>query len=147
MEPVDRSTDHGSRPDLVVAGFVKGAADCDLDLTVAIETVVADDEIPEILTMYTTTTHTNTDGRFVDRYDVPDNVRDRLHGWVMCTVLLHPLVPGAFEHCKVVRWQRQSSDELIAGLCALLATVSFEVGLSRSERQPDGDGATIRRAA
>ncbi len=147
MEPIDRTRDHGSRCDLVVAGTIKGAADCDVDLMVAIETVVPDHEIPEILTMYSTTTRTTADGRFIDRYDIPDDVRDHLHGWVMCTVVAQPRVPGALGYSKVVRWQRQSSGELIAGLSALLATVSFEVGLSHLDRRSDGGGATTRRAA
>ncbi len=142
MEPVDRTSDRGSRCDLVVAGNAKGASHTDVGLMVAIETVVPDNEIPEILLMYSTLTRTDADGHFVDRYDVPDDVRHQLHGWVMCTVVVQPHLPGASGYTKVVRWQRQSSGELIAGLSALLATVSFDIGLSRADRARDGGSAT-----
>ena len=89
--------------------------------------------------MYSSPTRTDADGHFVDRYDLPDDVRHRLQGWVLCTVVVQPRVPGAASYTKMVRWQRQSSSELIAGLSALLATVSFDVGLSHP------DGATASR--
>jgi hypothetical protein len=135
MEPVD----------LVIAGTIKDAANCDVDLLVSLETVVPDHEVPEILTMYSTRTHTDGVGRYADRYDVPDEVRRDLRGWVMCTVVLQPQVRGARSFTKVVRWQRQSSNELITGLSALLASVSFEPGLSHADRPRHGGAATTRR--
>lgn len=123
-----------NRCELRVGGTIKGAARIDVDLMVAIETVVPDNEIPEILVMYGARAHTDADGQFVDRYAVPDEIRPRLHGWVMCTVDVRPLVPGVGGYSKVVRWQRQSCIELIAGLGALLAAVSFEVGVVTRDR-------------
>jgi hypothetical protein len=133
------------RVDLVIAGVIKDAANCDVELLVAIETVVPDHEVPEILTMYSTRTHTDGAGRYADRYDVPEEVRRHLHGWVMCTVVVQPQVRGAGSFTKVVRWQRQTSNELIAGLGALLASVSFETGLSHAARPRHGGAATTRR--
>ena len=145
MEPVDRDSDHGGRRDLVIAGTVKGASHSELDLMVVIETVVPDNEVPEILAMYSVPTRTDADGHFVDQYDLPDDVRHRLDGWVMCTVVVQPRVPGTAGHTKTVRWQRPSSCELIAGLSALLATVSFDVGLSHAGRARDVGDATTGR--
>ncbi len=118
-----------SRCELRIGGTIKGAASSDVDLTVAIETVVPDNEIPELLVLYSARVRTDADGRFVVDYSVPEETRRHLHGWVMCTVVVQPLVPGAGEYSKVVRWHRPSSSELIAGLSALLASVSFEVGV------------------
>jgi hypothetical protein len=136
MESAARPSDRDDRRDLVIAGTVKGIPHSELDLVVAIETVVPDNEIPEILAMYSSPTRTDPDGRFVDRYDLPDEVRHRLGGWVMCTVVVQPRVRGTGSYTKMVRWQRQSSSELIAGLSALLATVSFDVGLSQTDGTP-----------
>ncbi|MDP9464313.1 MAG: hypothetical protein M3P52_06800 [Actinomycetota bacterium] len=124
---MDANHDHGNGCELVVSGMIHGAPGSDVDLTVAIETVVPDDEIPEIIGVYTTRARTAADGRFTDRYAVPDEMRGRLRGWVMCTVVVQPRVPGARSSCKVVRWQRSSSAELIAGLSALLASLSLDV--------------------
>ena len=71
MEPVGRTRDHGRPPRPRGAGTIKGAANCAVDVIVAIETVVADHEVPEILTIYSITTRTDADGRFTDRYDFP----------------------------------------------------------------------------
>ena len=68
---------------------------------------------------------TDADGRFADSYDLADDVRALLTGWVKCTVQLWPQVPDAPIHTKVVRWMRPTSEELIAGLSALLADVRF----------------------
>src|SRR4249919_1082735 len=144
MEPVQKTSDHGVRRDLVIAGSIKGAADCDVDLTVAVETVVADHEISEILAMYFTSVHTDSTGHFVDRYDLPDDVRNNLHGWVMCTIVVQPRVAGAPPYVKVVRWQRQASGDLIAGLSALLATVSFDIDRSPANRPPAAGSLPIR---
>lgn len=119
--------DHPSNAaDLVVAGTVKDSPSSDIDLVVAIERVVADNAPAEILDVYCCRTCTDADGRFADRYTPPAEVRGRLHGWVMCTVGVQPRVPGAQGCWMVVRWQRQSSDDLIAGLSALLGNASFE---------------------
>ena len=129
MEHIDQT---GARCELRIAGTIKGAASNDVDLMVTIETVVPDNEVPELLVLYGARAHTDGDGWFVDCYTVPDEIRPHLHGWVMCTVDVRPGVPGVGEHPKVVRWQRQSCTELIAGLCALLATVSFNVDRVRA---------------
>jgi hypothetical protein len=147
MEPVQKTSDHGVRRDLVIAGRIKGAAGIDVDLTVAIETVVADHEISEILAMYGTSVHLDDNGHFVDRYDLPDDVRDHLHGWVMCTVVVQPRVAGAPPYVKAVRWQRPASNDLIAGLSALLATVSLEVDGAPADGPHAAGGAPIRRLA
>jgi hypothetical protein len=112
-------------PDLIIAGTIGEAAERDLDVTVAIETVVPDDEVSEILGLYCTRVRTDERGRFIDRHTPSDDLRSRLQGWVMCTVMVQPCVPGAVGHCKVVRWHRPSSVGLITGLSALLASVSF----------------------
>ena len=116
--------------ELVIAGTVGEAAGVDLDVTMAIETVVPDDEVPEIIGLYCTRIHTDADGRFSDRYAVPDETRRRLQGWVMCTVVVQPLVLGAGAYTKVVRWQRSTSDELISGLNALLSALSVDLRIS-----------------
>ena len=142
MEPAARPSDRDDRRDLVIAGTVRGAPHSELDLVIAIETVAPDNEIPEILAMYSSPTRTHAGGRFVDRYDLPDEVRHRLVGWVACTVVVQPRVRGAGSFTKTVRWQRQSSSELIAGLSALLSTVSFDVGLSQADGTPAIGGET-----
>jgi hypothetical protein len=126
MDTVGQTSNHG---ELLVAGTIKDAPRSDVDLVVVIERVVPDDEIPEILGLYGNRIRTDADGRFADRYTVPDDMRQHLHGWVMCTVVVQPQVPGAGSYVKVVRWQRPSSDELIAGLGALLSPVSFKLGV------------------
>ena len=131
MEHIGRTCDPC---ELRIGGTIKGAASTEVDLMVAIETVVPDNEVPELLVMYCTRAHTDAHGRFVDRYTVPDEIRPHLHGWVMCTVVVRPLVTGAAGYTKVVRWQRPSSGDLIAGLGALLASVSFEVGVVSRDR-------------
>jgi hypothetical protein len=134
MEAAARPSDRDERRDLVIAGTVKGTSRRELDLMVAIETVVPDHEIPEILAIYSSLVRPDAVGRFVDRYDLPDDVRHRLHGWVMCTVVLQSRERGAITHTKMVRWQRQSSSELIAGLSALLAAVSFDLSHADAAR-------------
>jgi hypothetical protein len=142
--------DHRSTcSELVIAGTIGDGAIRDLDVTVAIETVVPDDEISEILGLYCTRIHTDAGGRFSDGYAVPDETRRRLHGWVMCTVVVQPLVAGAGSYSKVVRWQRSTSDELIRGLNALLSSLSFDHRLSpadhRANDRHDAGSATTRR--
>ena len=118
-----------NRCELRIGGTIKDCASIDVDLVVAIETVVPDNAIPEILLLYSARATTDADGRFVDRYNVPDEIRRHLHGWAMCTVVAQPLLAGADACTKVVRWQRPTSSDLVAGLGALLASVSFEVGV------------------
>jgi hypothetical protein len=113
--------------DLVVSGTIKGAPSSTVDLVVVIERVVADDALPEIIGLYGTCAGTDAAGLFVDRYTPSDDVRQQLHGWVMCTVMVVSDVPGAGGYSKTVRWQRQSSSELMSGLSGLLAGVSFDV--------------------
>jgi hypothetical protein len=113
--------------DLVVSGTIKGAPSSAVDLVVVIERVVPDDALPEIIDLYCTCAGTDAAGLFADRYTPSDDVRQHLHGWVMCTVMVVPDFPGAGGYSKTVRWQRQSSSELMSGLSGLLASVSFEV--------------------
>ncbi|HEX4982849.1 MAG TPA: hypothetical protein VFV63_14180 [Ilumatobacteraceae bacterium] len=126
-----------TRPNLVISGRVTDAhgapAVVGLQLTVAIEAVVADvtlsggfgsDELgPTVYDAYGVELLTDADGRFTDSYDLADDVRQVLNGWVKCTVQLRPEVPDAPIHTKVVRWMRPHSHELIDGLSALLADV------------------------
>jgi hypothetical protein len=133
--------------ELLVAGTIKGAANSDVGLTVAIETVVPDNELPEILTLYAGRTRTDADGRYVDRYAVPDADRRKLHGWVMCTVVVQPQRSGCGGYTKAVRWQRQTSAELIAGLNALLASVSFDVGVATPAEHRSTGGRDHQRRA
>lgn len=130
-----------TRPNLVIGGRVTDAtgapAAVDLQLIVALETVIADGAgawvsgAPRasgasghtVLDAYCATLRTDVDGRFADSYDLADDVRGLLNGWVKCTVQLWAQVPGAPVHTKVVRWMRPSSGELIEGLSALLADV------------------------
>lgn len=130
---MDASEHQATGDELVLAGVIRGASSCDVDLTVAIETVAADDDVPEILGLFGTRIRTDANGRFADRYAVPDELRRRLHGWVMCTVVVQPRLPGAGAYTKVVRWQRSSSQELLAGLSALLAPLSFTVEPCRED--------------
>ncbi len=109
----------------MIAGTIADAANIEIDLVVAIETVVPDNELPEILGMYCARVRTDERGRFIDRHTPPDDLRRKLQGWVMCTVMVQPCLHGATEHCKIVRWHRPSSVGLIIGLSALLASVSF----------------------
>ena len=111
----------------MIAGSIKGASYTDVDLLVAIERVVPDDALPEIIDLACTSATTDVRGRFTYRYSPRDDVRERLRGWVMCTVVVQPRVPGCDGYRKVVRWQRPSTDDLIAGLGALLGTMSFEL--------------------
>ena len=118
-----------TRPNLVIGGRVTDAhgvpAAVDLQLTVALEAVVADDADPTCTTCTASSCATDADGRFADSYDLSDEVRASLEGWVKCTVQLRPQVPDAPIRTKVVRWMRPTSDQLIAGLSALLADVTF----------------------
>jgi hypothetical protein len=113
--------------DLVVSGTIKGAPSGAVDLVVVIERVVPDDALAEIIDLYCTRAGTDAVGLFADRYTPSDDVRQQLHGWVMCTVMVVPDVPGTGGYSKTVRWQRQSSSELMSGLSGLLASASFEV--------------------
>ena len=122
---MDANFPRRAEPDLMIAGTIKDAPGIDVDVVVAIETVVRGDHVPEILGMYCARVRTDERGRFIDRHTPSDDLRHRLQGWVMCTVMVQPCVPGAVGHCKVVRWHRPSSVGLITGLSALLASVSF----------------------
>jgi hypothetical protein len=117
-----------TRPNLVIGGRVIDAhgapAAVDLQLTVALEAVVADDADPTVYEVYGVEVRTDADGRFADSYDLADDVRASLAGWVKCTVQICPQPPEAPIRTKVVRWMRPTSDQLIAGLSALLANVT-----------------------
>ena len=123
------TTQKVTRPNLIIGGRVTGAhgipAAVDLQLTVALEAVVADDADPIVYDVYGVELRADPDGRFADSYDLPDEVRASLQGWVKCTVQLRPQVLDAPIRTKVVRWMRPTSDQLIAGLSALLADVTF----------------------
>jgi hypothetical protein len=136
-----------TRPNLVISGRVIDAhgapAVVGLQLTVALEAVVADEAFserfgsegfgsegfgseefgPSVYDAYGVELLTDADGRFTDSYDLADDVRQVLGGWVKCTVQLRPQVPNAPIHTKVVRWMRPTGHELIEGLSALLADV------------------------
>jgi hypothetical protein len=113
--------------DLVIAGAVRGAYGVDIDLTIALEPVLADDATPQLIAVYSTTVRADGDGRFTDRWAVTQDVAEQLRGWVMCTVVLQPRITGVQPFSKTVCWQRQTSAELITGLNALLASLSFEL--------------------
>jgi hypothetical protein len=141
-----------TRPNLVISGRVTDAhgapAVVGLQLTVALEAVVADETFsegfgsegfgsegfgsdgfgsegigPSVYDAYGVECLTDADGRFTDSYDLADDVRQVLGGWVKCTVQLRPQVPNAPIHTKVVRWMRPTGHELIEGLSALLANL------------------------
>jgi hypothetical protein len=126
MEPVD-DTSHGR--DLVIAGAINGGSCVDADLLVAMERVVPDDADPDIIDLVCAPIHTDADGRFTYRYSPQSTVRGRLHGWVMCMVVVQPRVMGSDPYCKVVRWQRPSSDDLLTGLGALLGPLLCELAV------------------
>jgi hypothetical protein len=126
------STKPVTRPNLVIGGRVTDAhgapAAESVQLTVALEAVVAEDSVsdefgPTVYDVYGAELRTDADGRFADSYDLADDVRPLLVGWVKCTVQLRPQLPDAPIHTKVVRWMRPTSHELIEGLSALLADV------------------------
>ena len=123
------TTQKVTRPNLIIGGRVTDAhgvpAAVDLQLTVALEAVVADDADPIVYDVYGVELRADSDGRFADSYDLSDEVRVSLEGWVKCTVQFRPQVPDAPIRTKVVRWMRPTSDQLIAGLSALLADVTF----------------------
>ena len=125
--PRNTATRTATRPDLVIGGRVTDAmgapAAVDLQLIVALEAVVADEADVTVYDAYCVTLRTDGDGRFSDSYDLADDVRVLLKGWVRCTVQLWAQMPGAPVHTKVVRWMRPSSEELIAGFSALLADI------------------------
>ncbi len=123
--PTATTTRAVTRPNLVIGGRVTDAhgapAAVDLHVTVALEAVVAHAADPTVFEVYGVTLRSGLDGRFTDSYDLEDDVRVMLSGWVKCTVQLWAQVPGAPIRTKVVRWMRPSSNELIEGLSALLA--------------------------
>ena len=123
--PSATSTRAVARPNLVIGGRVTDAHGApvavDLHVTVALEAVVAHDADPTVYDVYGARLRSGSDGRFTDSYDLDDDVRTVLKGWVRCTVQYWAQVPGAPVHTKVVRWMRPSSEELIAGFSALLA--------------------------
>jgi hypothetical protein len=122
--PTTTTTRAVTRPNLVIGGRVTDAhgapAAVDLQLTIFLEAVVADDADATVYDVYGVTLRTGPDGRFTDSYDIADDVRLLLKGWVKCSVQLWVQVPGAPVRTKVVRWMRPSSHELIEGLSALL---------------------------
>ena len=123
------TTQQVTRPNLVIGGRVTGASDApaavDVQLTVALEAVVADDADPMVYEVYGVDLRTDADGRFVDSHDLADDVRSSLEGWVKCTVQIRSSEPDSPIRTKVVRWTRPTGDQLIAGLSALLADVTF----------------------
>jgi hypothetical protein len=125
--PIKSATRTVNRPNLVIGGRVTDAMGApvavDLQLIVALEAVVADEADVTVHDAYCVTLRTGADGRFTDSYDLADEVRMVMKGWVRCTVQYWAQVPGAPVHTKVVRWMRPSSEELIAGFSALLADV------------------------
>ena len=92
------TTQKVTRPNLIIRGRVTGAhgipAAVDLQLTVALEAVVADDADPIVYDVYGVEFRADSDGRFADSYDLSDEVRASLEGWVKCTVQFRPQVPG-----------------------------------------------------
>ena len=112
--------------DLVVAGIVRGRPGARVQLLVVLEPVVADDACSEFLALHATEVDADHCGRFTHRYAISPDVRARLVGWVMCTVVARPLVAGAALRTKVVRWQRPSSAEVITGLSALLGSITLD---------------------
>lgn len=132
--PKTTTTPLVTRPKLVIGGRVidrHGApVAVGVQLTVALEAVVADavirddaGDVDTVYDMYGIELLTDTDGRFTDSYDPPDDVRALLTGWVKCTAQLQARVPDAPIHTKVVRWMRPTSGEVLAGLSALLADI------------------------
>lgn len=123
------TTQKVTRPNLVIGGRLTdahgGPAAVDLQPTVALEAVGAEDADPTVYEVYGVELRTDADGRFTDSYDIADDVRASLGGWVKCTVQVRQQVPEAPIRTKVVRWMRPTSDQLISGLSALLADVTF----------------------
>jgi hypothetical protein len=112
-------------PELVVTGVVRGRSVVRVRLVVVLEPVVADDACSELFALHAVEVDADHNGRFTYRYAVPPDVRARLRGWVMCSLVAHALVPGAKPQTKVVRWQRPSSAEVITGLSVLLGTITL----------------------
>jgi hypothetical protein len=116
-----------TRPGLVIGGRVTdrhGApVAVGVQLTVALEAVVAENAEPTVYDMYGVELRTDANGRVEDSYDLADDVRVILNGWVKCTVQIQARLPDAPVRTKVVRWMRPSSAELINGLSALLADI------------------------
>ena len=122
MERADVDT---QRPDLIVTGIIRDGSDRRVQLVIAIEPVVDDDADVTLLALHAVEVRADALGRFTHAWDLPDDVRACLHGWVMCTVFVGPHgVPATT--AKSVRWQRPSSVELIVGLNALLGTIVVE---------------------
>jgi hypothetical protein len=113
-------------PELVVTGIVRGRAGARVRLVIVLEPVVADDACAELFALHAVEVDADHTGRFTYRYALPPDVRARLEGWVMCSLVAHALVPGAKIQTKVVRWRRPSSAEVIAGLSALLGTITLD---------------------
>ena len=131
---MERADVDSQRRDLIVAGIIRDAADRRVRLVVAIEPVVADDADVTLLAMHAAEVRADALGRFTHAWDLPDDVRAGLGGWVMCTVLVEPHGAPATT-TKTVRWQRPSSAELIAGFNALLGTIVVEAASNeRSSR-------------
>ncbi len=135
-------------PELVIVGTVRGGAGLDIDLTVALEPVVADDVAPDLVALYTTTVRADDTGCFVDRHTVTNDVAEQLHGWMMCTVMVQPLTAGRRPYSKTVRWQRESAAALITGFNALLSSLTFELETAPSDcAEPLATTRTPRRSS
>ena len=73
------TTQKVTRPNLIIRGRVTGAhgipGAVDLQLTVALEAVVADDADPIVYDVYGVELRVDSDGRFADSYDLSDELR------------------------------------------------------------------------
>ncbi len=130
----------------MVTGQVRGAAIDQVQIVVALEPVVSDDAVGELLDLYAAEVPTDADGHFVHRYVVPEAVRRRLHGWVMCAVTVQTRNSVA-PTTKVVRWQRPSAGPLIAALSALLGTIVIDIPVLGSGQLVGDEGQDPFRSA
>jgi hypothetical protein len=64
---------------------------------------------------------------------VTNEIAEQLHGWMMCTVMVQPLVTGRRPFSKTVRWQRESAAALITGFNALLSSLTLELDATPSD--------------
>jgi hypothetical protein len=119
--------DDGAR-ELIISGTTPGVGGVQVRLVVVLEPVAADDVGSELIALHAAEVCADEHGRFVYRYELPEEVRARLTGWVMCSVMAQRMVAGAPIRTKVVRWQRQTSAELVSGLNALLGTINVDAG-------------------
>ncbi len=136
--------------ELIIAGTTRGVAGTRVQLVVVLEPVVPDDVASELIALDAAEVVADGRGRFLYRYSPPDEVRARLTGWIMCTVMAQRMTPGATTRTTVVRWQRPSSAALIAGLNALLGTITLDAGArvrgDRSSVSPPPIRTVVKRA-